>query len=75
MNLFDIVYTPIYRAFQVIQNEAARYGLTVIGTQVCGTLKQKALLVCAEYFLRLLDFDEKQILENNVLALIGEGEV
>ncbi len=75
MNMFDIVNTPIYRAFQVIQNEAARYGLTIIGTQVCGSLKQKALNVCAEYFLRLINFDEKQILENNVLALIGEGEI
>lgn len=75
MNMFDIVNTPIYRAFQMIQNEAARYGLTVIGTQVCGSLKQKALNICAEYFLRLIDFDEKQILENNVLALIGEGDV
>ena len=74
MNMFDIVNTPIYRAFQVIQNEAARYGLTVIGTQVCGTLKQKALIVCAEYFLRLINFDEKQILENNVLALISDAE-
>lgn len=74
MNMFDIVNTPIYRAFQVIQNEAACYGLTVIGTQVCGTLKQKALIVCAEYFLRLIDFDEKQIVENNILSLISEGE-
>ena len=75
MNMFDIVNTPIYRAFQVIQNEAARYGLTVIGTQVCGTLKQKALIVCAEYFLRLIDFDEKQIVENNILSLISEGNI
>lgn len=69
MNMFDIVNTPIYRAFQVIENEAARYGLTIVGTQICGTLPQEALINCAEYFLRLVDFDPKQIIENNILAL------
>ncbi len=72
MNMFDIDQTPIYRAFQVIENEARRFGLNIIGTQVCGTLRQKALLNCAEYFLRLVDFDYNQIVENNILALIGE---
>ncbi|EFC91525.1 glutamate formiminotransferase [Dethiosulfovibrio peptidovorans DSM 11002] len=72
MNMFDIDQTPIYRAFQVIENEAKRYGLSIIGTQVCGTLRQKALINCAEYFLRLVDFDYNQIVENNILALVGE---
>ena len=69
MNMFDIKQTPIYRAMQVIENEAARYGLTVVGTQICGTLPQEALINCAEYFLKLVDFDPKQIIENNILAL------
>lgn len=69
MNMFDITQTPIYRAFQVIENEAKRYGLTIVGTQICGTLPQEALINCAEYFLRLVDFDYKQIIENNILAI------
>jgi len=69
MNMFYTVNTPIYRVFQVIENEAKRYGLTIIGTQICGTLPQDALLNCAEYFLRIVDFDRKQILENNILTL------
>lgn len=73
MNMFDIINTPIYRAFQVIENEAARYGLSIVGIQDCGTLKQKALIVCAEYFLRLIDFDDSQIVENNILSLISQA--
>ncbi|WP_024821683.1 glutamate formimidoyltransferase [Aminobacterium mobile] len=72
MNMFDTVNTPIYRVFQVVENEAKRYGLTIIGTQICGTLPQDALLNCAEYFLRIVDFDRNQILENNILALDEE---
>ncbi|MBM9603115.1 glutamate formimidoyltransferase [Desulfopila inferna] len=69
MNMFDITQTPIYRAFQVIENEAKRYGLSIVGTQVCGTLPQEALINCAEYFLRLVDFNYNQIIENNILAI------
>lgn len=72
MNMFDTVNTPIYRVFQVIENEAKRYGLTIVGTQICGTLPQDALLNCAEYFLRIVDFDQKQVLENNILSLEEE---
>ncbi len=72
MNMFDTDQTPIYRAFQVIESEARRFGLNIVGTQVCGTLRQKALINCAEYFLRLVDFDHNQIVENNILALIGD---
>ncbi len=69
MNMFDITQTPIYRAYQVIENEAKRYGLVPVGTQICGTLPQEALINCAEYFLKLVDFDYKQIIENNILAI------
>lgn len=69
MNMFDITQTPIYRVFQVIENEAKRYGLCVVGTQICGTLPQEALINCAEYFLRLVDFNYNQIIENNILAI------
>lgn len=69
MNMFDITRTPIYRAVQLIENEAKRYGLCVVGTQICGTLPQEALINCAEYYLKLVDFEYTQIIENNILAI------
>lgn len=69
MNMFDTDATPIYRAFKVIEFEAARYGLTIVGTQIVGTLPQEALINCAEYFLKLVDFNRDQIIENHLIDI------
>ncbi|HZJ84169.1 MAG TPA: glutamate formimidoyltransferase [Syntrophomonadaceae bacterium] len=69
MNMFDTDATPIYRAFKVIEFEAARYGLTIVGTQIVGTLPQEALVNCAEYFLKLIDFNREQIIENHLIDI------
>lgn len=69
MNMFDTAATPIHRVFQLIELEAARYGVPVVGTQIIGTLPQEALVSCAEYFLRLEGFERSQILENHLVEL------
>lgn len=69
MNMFDTDQTPIYRAFKVVESEAARYGITVVGTEIVGTLPQEALINCAEYFLKLDNFDRNQIIENHMIGL------
>jgi len=74
MNMFDTANTPIYRVFQLVDNEAKRFGLTIVGTQICGTLHQSDLIDSAAYFLRVVDFKENQILENSILALDEEAE-
>ena len=71
MNMFDIVRTPIYRAFNLIESEAARHGVPVVGTQIIGALPQEALINCAEYYLRLEGFDRNQIIENHVIDLLN----
>ncbi len=69
MNMFDTSRTPIYRAFQLIESEARRYGVSVVGSQVVGTLPQEALINCAEYFLKLEDFNRNQIIENHLVEM------
>jgi glutamate formiminotransferase/formiminotetrahydrofolate cyclodeaminase len=69
MNMFDTDQTPIYRVFKLIEAEAQRYKTTVVGTQIVGTLPQKALMDCVEYFLRLEDFKSHQVIENNLIGL------
>ena len=66
MNMFDTNKTPIYRVFNVIEHEARRHGTAVVGTEIVGTLPQEALINCAEYFLRLQDFNRNQIIENHL---------
>lgn len=69
MNMFDTVNTPIYRAFNLVKDEAARYGIAVVGTEVIGCLPQEALINCAEHFLRLENFNRDQIIENHMIGL------
>lgn len=69
MNMFDFAQTPLYRTFEFIKREAARYGINVVGTEIVGTLRQEALVMVAEYFLQLEHFDRDQIIENHIVNL------
>ena len=69
MNMFDTRKTPLYRVFNLIEAEANRYGVPVVGTQIVGTLPQEALVSCAEYFLKLEKFNRDQIIENHLVGL------
>ena len=68
MNMFDYVKTPLYRTYELVKLEAARYGVPVVGTELIGTLPQEALVNSLEYFLQLENFKRDQILENNLIA-------
>ena len=69
MNLVNYEGTPIYRVVELIKIEAARYGVTVVGTELVGLAPAKALVDAAEYYLQLEDFDfSKQVLENHILG-------
>jgi len=69
MNMFDTNKTPIYRAYQLVELEARRYGVPVVASQIVGTLPQEALINCAEYFLKIEDFNRDQIIENHMIGL------
>jgi len=73
MNMFDTSRTPIYRVFNLIESEALRYGVSVVGSQIVGTLPQEALINCAEYFLKLEDFNRNQIIENHLEGMEPSG--
>jgi len=70
MNMFDTDATPIYRAFELVKMEAARYGVPVVGSQLVGTLPQEALIKVAEFYLGLEKFDRAQIIENHLVDLV-----
>lgn len=69
MNMFDTDKTPIFRPYQMVEREAARYGIAVVGTQIIGMLPQEALVNCAEYFLKLENFNRAQIIENHLIGI------
>jgi glutamate formiminotransferase/formiminotetrahydrofolate cyclodeaminase len=68
MNMFDFEKTPLYRTYEFIKREAARFGIGTAGTELVGTLRQEALVSVAEYFLQLEDFDRGQIIENHMIG-------
>lgn len=73
MNMVNYEGTPLYRVFETIRFEAARWGVSIIGSEVIGLTPAKALIDCAEYYLKIENFDyEKQVLENPVLKLIAK---
>lgn len=67
MNLTDFRATPIHRVFETIEAEAARYGVSVVGSELVGTVPMAALLGVAEHFLKLEDFGPHQVLEQRIL--------
>jgi glutamate formiminotransferase len=74
MNMFDFEKTPLYRTFETIKMEAARYGINILGSELVGVIPQESLVNSAEYYLRLENFDRNQILENHLLDLGDGGE-
>jgi glutamate formiminotransferase len=68
INMTDYTKTPLYRALEFVKMEAARFGVSVIGTEIIGLVPMNALTACADYYLMIEKFDsKKQILENYLL--------
>ncbi|NLV87762.1 MAG: glutamate formimidoyltransferase [Tissierellia bacterium] len=67
MNMVDYTKTPLYRVFDVIEREAKRYGVNVIGSEIIGLVPMAAMIDVADYYLRLENFDYSQILEKRMM--------
>lgn len=66
MNLTNYEKTPIFRVFDLVRREAARYGVNVLDSEIVGLVPAAALLQTAEYFLQLDGFSPGQVLENKL---------
>jgi len=66
MNLTDFRHTPLHRVLVLIEHEAQRYGVPVLGSQIVGLIPQAALLDAAAHYLKLERFSPEQVLENRL---------
>ncbi|MBA3269337.1 MAG: glutamate formimidoyltransferase [Acidobacteria bacterium] len=66
MNLTHYEKTPIFRVFEVVKREAARYGVNVLESEIVGLVPSAALMQAAAYYLQLEGFSGNQILENRL---------
>ena len=70
MNLVNYEGTPIYYVFEMIRALADRYGVRITGSELVGLTPGKALLDCAEYYLKLENFDcRNQVMEYHLIGM------
>jgi glutamate formiminotransferase len=72
MNLTNYERTPIFRVFEMVKREAARYGVQVLESEIVGLVPSAALLQSAEYYLQLEGFTPGQVLEHTLKPRPGE---
>ena len=68
MNMVNYEDTPLFYAFEMIRALADRYGVRIIGSELVGLTPAKALIDCAEYYLKIENFDcRKQVMEYHLI--------
>ncbi len=70
MNLTNFKKTPIFRVFEVIKREAARYGVNVVGSELIGLIPQKALVDVADFYLQMENLEPSKIIENRIMEVM-----
>jgi glutamate formiminotransferase len=66
MNLTNFEKTPIFRVFEVVKREAARYGVAVLESEIIGLVPSAALTASANWYLQLDPATDALILENRL---------
>lgn len=74
INMTNYLGTPLYRVFETVNREAARYGVMIKESEIVGLVPEKALIDAAVYYLQLDRFDENQILEYHLRGKAGGTE-
>jgi len=72
MNLTNYEKTPIFRVFETVKREAARYGVAILESEVVGLIPSAALNAAAEYYLQIEGFKADQVLENKLRSVKSE---
>ena len=72
MNMVNYEDTPLFYAYEMIRALADRYGVRIIGSEIVGLTPAKALIDCAEFYLKIENFDCKnQIMEYHLIDMKG----
>ena len=66
MNLVNYTKTPMFRVFETIKSEAARYGVNIMSSEIIGLVPNDAILDVADFYLRFENFSREQVLEQKL---------
>ncbi len=70
MNMVNYEGTPLYYAYEMIRVLAERYGVRILSSELVGLTPAKALVDCAEYYLKLENFHcREQVMEYHLIGL------
>ena len=70
MNMVNYEDTSLFVVYEMIKSLAERYGTYVVGSELVGLAPAKALIVCAEFYLKAKDFDCKnQVMEYHLIDM------
>jgi glutamate formiminotransferase len=74
INLTNYEKTPMHRVFDMVAREAARYGVSVLESEIIGLVPSAALVGAAAHYLQLERFGAQQILENKLREREGNSQ-
>lgn len=66
MNLLDYRKTPLVRAFNLVREEASRYGVEILSSEIVGLVPADAMYQVAEWYLRVSEFSPSIVLERRI---------
>ena len=72
MNLTNFKKSPVFRVFETVKREAARYGVNVVESEIIGMIPLQALLDVAMWYLQVNDFDISRVIEYKILDIFGK---
>ena len=73
MSISDFEKMPLYRVLELIELEAEKHGIQVVGSEFCGLAPLRAIMGAAAYYLKIDEFNEERILEVAVQEAIKKG--
>jgi len=73
MSISDFEKTPLYRVFELLKVECARYNVPIVGSEFCGMAPLKALIDIASYYLKIDNLTEDRVLEIAIKDAIEKG--
>jgi glutamate formiminotransferase len=74
LNIVDHEKNPLYRVLEFIRMEARRWGVEVVESEVYGMTPAAALLDSVSYYMQIAGFDPKQVIELQLLNMLGDDE-
>jgi glutamate formiminotransferase len=73
MSIHDFEKTPLYRVFELLKVECARYNVPISGSEFCGMAPLKAIIDVASYYLKIDNLTEDRVLEIAVHDIMEKG--